>query len=424
MSSTFKHKPPKIKFLNKNNTLDELHNTQITEFKKKNEILPQKRKRLELLEKSLKKIKNGSLENLEKRNNIKEQIKSIKSDINKIETHEIEIDYYETHFSTLKKYYDIKENENKEYDLQTNDNKNINKLEKLNLLNQQKRKPKKIAKKRFKLEDNINAVTRKRKNIMEFLVKDEQYKKSKHDVADTKTFLYEQYLLLGKKNFPTKYKQIVKQCEKCGIEKTIIQNEGICVCKQCGEYEHIIIDNNLHNYKNFGNEKPAYPYKRTNHLTERLNQFQAKESTEIPKEIYINILKELKKNKIKSIKSLTFLKLKVILKKLKYNKYYEHIPHILSKIKKEPAPILSRAHEEKIKLMFRQIQIPFKLYCPKNRTNFLNYDYTLHKFFELLGLHQFLQYFPLLKSREKLRQQDIIWEKICNYMGWKYYASI
>ena len=62
--------------------------------------------------------------------------------------------------------------------------------------------------------------------------------------------------------------------------------------------------------------------------------------------------------------------------------------------------------------------------CPKNRKNFLSYSYVLHKFCELLELDDLLVYFPLLKSREKLQQQDRIWEKICRSLQWQYIPSI
>ena len=56
--------------------------------------------------------------------------------------------------------------------------------------------------------------------------------------------------------------------------------------------------------------------------------------------------------------------------------------------------------------MFQQIQIPFSNNCPPNRKNFLSYAYVLHKFCELLEYDYLLHIFPLLKSREKLLQQD------------------
>ena len=68
--------------------------------------------------------------------------------------------------------------------------------------------------------------------------------------------------------------------------------------------------------------------------------------------------------------------------------------------------------EEKLCIMFRDIQAPFLKHCPKDRKNFLSYSYVLYKFFQILGLNEYLKYFPLLKSREKLYLQDQIWKKI------------
>ena len=63
-------------------------------------------------------------------------------------------------------------------------------------------------------------------------------------------------------------------------------------------------------------------------------------------------------------------------------------------------------------------------HCPKDRKNFLSYSYVLHKFVQLLGLDEFLACFPLLKSREKLHQQDQIWKKICEELKWEFIKSL
>lgn len=106
------------------------------------------------------------------------------------------------------------------------------------------------------------------------------------------------------------------------------------------------------------------------------------------------------------------------------NDYYEHIPFIKSQITNIPAPTISRDIEEKFKKMFDQIQEPFMKHCPPERINFLSYSYVLHKFCQLLELDDFIRCFPLLKSRQKLRNQDIIWKNICNELKWQFYASV
>jgi hypothetical protein len=74
--------------------------------------------------------------------------------------------------------------------------------------------------------------------------------------------------------------------------------------------------------------------------------------------------------------------------------------------------------------MFNKIQDPFTNHCPKDRKNFLSYSYTLYKFFELLDKHEYLIYFPLLKSREKLFEQEKIWMLICKDLGWEFHKCI
>jgi 23S rRNA maturation-related 3'-5' exoribonuclease YhaM len=160
-----------------------------------------------------------------------------------------------------------------------------------------------------------------------------------------------------------------------------------------------------------------------------LNQFQAKESTEIPEEVYLKIKAELKKQRIENtIKRMSFSKarevIKDILKKIREQSYYEHIPYIISKITGQPPNILSRETEEKVKQMFKQVQEPFNKYCPADRLNFLNYSYILNKIFKILGMDEYAKCFKLLKSLDKLRLQDSIWKLICAELGWKFHASI
>ena len=61
------------------------------------------------------------------------------------------------------------------------------------------------------------------------------------------------------------------------------------------------------------------------------------------------------------------------------------------------------------------IQEPWELYKPGvERKNFLSYSYILYKFCEYLKLDDLLQYFPLLKSPQKLMEQDQVWKNFVN----------
>ena len=223
------------------------------------------------------------------------------------------------------------------------------------------------------------------------------------------------------------YSNIIKInniCTTCKTENILIQNEGITVCTNCGNSQDLLIDSEKPNYKDPVNENSYFCYKRINHFNEWLSQFQAKESTEIPEFIYNKIVDEIRKMRIYNLNQLTRDKMRQILKKLKFNKYYEHIPHLINKLSGLPPPIMSREIENKLRIMFKEIQEPFIETCPKDRKNFLSYSYVLHKMCELLGLDEFLTCFPLLKSREKLHNQDIMWRKITQKLNWQFIPSI
>lgn len=214
-------------------------------------------------------------------------------------------------------------------------------------------------------------------------------------------------------------------CEHCGSsDKTIIYNDSICICNSCFSIQNLLTDNEKPSYKDPPKEISYFSYKRINHYQEWLNQIQGKETTDIPDEVFDKIMLELKKQRIYNVQELNRAKIKDILKKLKINKYYEHIPYILNRITGIPNPNLTQELEEKLRNMFKEIQVPFLKHSPLNRKNFLSYSYVIHKFIQLIDKEEYLKYFPLLKSRDKLHQQEQIWKNICEDLGWKFIRSI
>jgi hypothetical protein len=216
-----------------------------------------------------------------------------------------------------------------------------------------------------------------------------------------------------------------EHCERCNIAREEISEDGVLVCPKCGSEEYMLVVSDYPSFRDPPKERNNYAYKKSNHLNEILNQFQAKESTIIPDEVMNEVICEIKKQRIQNIAELTEKDIReLILKKLNRSKYYEHAAHILSRLNGNPPPTITPEIEEKIRTMFQEIQAPFLLYCPNDRTNFLSYSYILYKFFELLELDEYKVYFPLLKSRDRLIAHDSIWQKICDYLKWEYISSV
>ena len=219
-------------------------------------------------------------------------------------------------------------------------------------------------------------------------------------------------------------KDIYEICNDCNIEKIYYEIDGILVCEKCGVQKTVIIDIDRPSFKEPPKEISYFAYKRINHFNEWLAQLQAKESTDIPKEIYNLIKLELKKEIYIDMTTLKISKIRGILKKLGLNKYYEHVPHIINRLNGITPPILDYEVEMKLRMMFKEIQTPWIKHCPTTRSNFLSYSYVLYKCLQLLEMDQFLKSFNLLKSREKLAEQDQLWKLICKDVKWQFIKTI
>jgi hypothetical protein len=216
-------------------------------------------------------------------------------------------------------------------------------------------------------------------------------------------------------------------CEACEGKSNVIHchDTSELVCDGCGVVlMHLISDELTYKEEQETSKIINYSYKRENHFNEWLSQFQAQESTTIPHEVVEQLRGELKKMKIKKMSEITHTKVRGLLKKLKYNKYYEHTPYITNLLNGIKPPKMPQQLEERLRMMFIQIQKPFDDNCPKDRKNFLSYSYVLYKFCQLLSEDDYLQYFPLLKSKEKLYQQDVIWKKICQDLRWEFIPTV
>ena len=208
----------------------------------------------------------------------------------------------------------------------------------------------------------------------------------------------------------------IKYCIECKIEKILDMTESAYICPCCGDSEMIILDEDRQ-------IKDYSPYRKVNHFREWLNQFQAKQSPDIPENVFIDIVKELNKRRILDLSILDKKKMKIILKKLEYNIYYEHVAYIINKLNNLPPPKITRDMEKLFISMFFKIQEPWELFKHPDRKNFLSYSYVLHKFCELLELDHLLECFPLHKDTDKIMENDQLWEKICKHLKWEYISS-
>lgn len=214
-------------------------------------------------------------------------------------------------------------------------------------------------------------------------------------------------------------------CLSCGSHDMVTRvGDSMRVCQACDAVEFIMVDNERPVKRDAPKDSASFCFKRLSHFNEWLAQIQGKDNPSIPEEVIGYVMEELRKHNICNAADITNSQVRAILKKLRLSRYYEHVPYIISRIKGVPSERMPLQLEEKLRRMFCRIQSPFVKHSPAVRKNFLSYGYVLHKFVELLGEDAYLEKFPLLKSREKLRMQDSIWKAICDDLDWQYIPSI
>jgi hypothetical protein len=471
----FKEKSSKKKYISDNNevfTLDAMHTNIIKKF----ELTNKDKENYKILLLDLEAQSNLIMENIEINKNvhdreyvnilwtsninIREKIIELKNNIKELESYN-EVEYYKNTSYILFQYYDTVEKQSKISNTHTsisngicisssellsrqpkiykNDSKKkrssvsattINVLDALNNLNMENNLVSDINKPLNKLNNSLNSL-----NSSNNLNSQNSYSHNNPNMFDysnsvkenviDKSSLVDKYMsIINKKYVRNVEEEDIEICKNCKNQMTCLQHDAIIICNICGYQELLLVEQNRPILKQNTKDTSHFSYKRINHFREWCNQVQGKESTDIPDEIFEKILTEIKKEKIVDTKTITYNKMRDILKRLRINKYYEHINYIINRINGIPTPQFSQELEDKLCNMFRNIQAPFLKHCPKDRKNFLSYSYVLYKFFQILGLNEYLKYFPLLKSREKLYVQDQIWKKICLELNYEIIPSL
>ena len=461
----FKEKSSKKKYNSDNNevfTLDAMHNNIIKKFDITNKdkenykiLLGEFEVQSNLIMENIEILKNVQdkeyINNLWSSNiGIREKIIELKNNIKELETYN-EVEYYKNTSYILFQYYDTVEKQSNISNTHTSISNGIC-ISSSELLSRQPKIYKNDSKKKrssvsattinvLDALNNLNIENTNNTNNTNSYETNSNTNNTYETYSNTNTNTYDitnnKDNVIDKSSLVDKYMSIINKkyvrnvededieiCKNCKNQMTCLQHDAIIICNICGYQELLLVEQNRPILKQNTKDTSHFSYKRINHFREWCNQVQGKESTDIPDEIFEKILTEIKKEKIVDTKTITYNKMRDILKRLRINKYYEHINYIINRINGIPTPQFSQELEDKLCNMFRNIQAPFLKHCPKDRKNFLSYSYVLYKFFQILGLNEYLKYFPLLKSREKLYVQDQIWKKICGELNYEIIPSL
>ena len=214
------------------------------------------------------------------------------------------------------------------------------------------------------------------------------------------------------------------RCSLCNTDLVYIRKDAQRVCPSCGEASFFQEMTKRDIISQGYCTASSYLYKRHNHFKTCLKRTQGKETTSISPEVIELVKRELTKMRIYDMEEVDHVRVKAILKKLRQNKYYNNSVQITTIVTGKVSPQMSQEQEDCLMQMFERIQNPFeKIISGKNRQNMLSYSFLIHKFLQIMNWDQFLPFFPLLVSSDKIQVQDAIWKELCKEVGFEYIRS-
>lgn len=302
--------------------------------------------------------------------------------------------------------------------------------------------------KNFYISDTILLIERY-KELLNKPISISFYSNTINEVEREKRKITKEYITIAQKYLPElklqsistkKDKHLGLQC-KCGNSDCFDMIEDtIYVCKECGEQQENF--GTIISYKDIDrvNMSIKYSYDRKIHFRDCLNQYQGKQNSNIPKEVYNNLFEQYcKHGLIENKKNCKFMDLdkkereslcskitkdhiNMFLKELGYTKHYENINLLhynMTGIKPDDIYYL----EDKLLTDFDMlIEIYDKKF--KNRTarsNFINTQYVLYQFLRRYNHPCKKENFVTLKTIERQSFHDEVTKVCFEELGWNHF---
>ena len=206
-------------------------------------------------------------------------------------------------------------------------------------------------------------------------------------------------------------------CVGCGSERYTYNNSGsneagARVCDDCG----VVQPGNVVFEQMFGRtcSKHTSNYKRIHHWHERISQLLIMESR-IPPEHMVAIGTRLLDGSHAVVSKDT---IRSVLRSLNLQVYIEKWLQIIERCTGIYPPCPGPVILERLDHQFKEIEQPFLMTKPETRRNFLNYNYVFSRLLQRMHCTKFCMFFPLIRSKQKLRNLDETWAKMTVLMGW------
>lgn len=209
-----------------------------------------------------------------------------------------------------------------------------------------------------------------------------------------------------------------KRCVNCGATALRYDGSasepGACTCNTCGAVQP---GPNLYDYMcGRALTTKSSNYKRIHHWHERISQLLLSESR-IPAQHMLVIGERLLNGTHATINKDV---IRAVLRSLGLQVYIEKWLQIIQRTTGIAPPVPGPVILQQLDQMFTELQRPFNAHKIQGRRNFLNYNYVFCRLLQRLDCTKFCVFFPLIRSKTKLRVLDDMWRAMSESVGWQF----
>jgi hypothetical protein len=209
-------------------------------------------------------------------------------------------------------------------------------------------------------------------------------------------------------------------CQQCGKHfDTDVENKDSITCQHCGSIFNTIISHVFYKDVDRINVNARYRYSEYTYFKECILQWQGKQNKKIPESVNLCIRKYMVIYNIDD-DGLTKDLIVRFLKLDNLDEYKEDVDLIHARVVNKTLPDISHL-ETKLAQMFHEFEDVYEKANTMSRDNFPNGFYLLFQFLRILKYPCTHEDFFALKSLDRLREHDVIFENACELLGgeWK-----
>ena len=250
----------------------------------------------------------------------------------------------------------------------------------------------------------------------------------KHEILD-------EFYEIAKKYIPIKsYKKETSQkyiCN-CGNKTNYTEKQNKIICNECSHVH--CVQSIQTSFKDIDrvNLSQKYKYKKKVHFRDTVNQYQGKQNKKIEPEIFKilenqflihNLINTESKNDYEKYSNITKEHIYMFLFETNNSNYYEDINMIHTHFTGIPCPDISHI-EHLLYEDFDRVVDAYETLEDIDRIHFLNGQYILYQLLRRRKFKVKESDFDILKTRERLVEHDVIYQKICMKLEWTFLPTV